>query len=624
MDDKKLAEQKKTRYTFLIVTGVVLALVIFLLAFLCGHLGAESERAAIDKMRSYALSVKETVNASIRADEDIVAAYAERLGRMDGLVEGEMQVLLASFRKTERIVRLELLLPGNIILSDNGQKYEASGVLSYDKEIAKGIHVTGRDVDFMTGAADVVRVCVPVYQKGQKVALLCGLVKTEAMKDAYPKALFDEEDTYFYIIEGDTSKIIVSTTGESPDNIYDWSGRTIKGGGTILPIKEDLENLREGHFTFKEDYLRPETEVYYTPLDLNQWDVAVFVDSSELYASFRSKDSFVIILLCTGIAALLAYVVWVGFFFSKESRSKQKQLDTVSYIYGVEKMLFSAHQKKERVQEALREIAKLTESEMAFYALHDVSNPSEEPLYFVNDKSYSQVIKRFLTSNEFFVDVFSRPDQEVCNADYVVIPILDTDDVQIGVLGTSGGRSHWQTSYILKQVSMSFSMLGMNIRTYDMIKEMGEVDALTGVMNRNCFESRQDAYGRSARESVGVIYVDVNGLHELNNTQGHEAGDAMLRYVANVMSNTFGRTDTFRMGGDEFVAVVTDEFEDVIKEKIIHVEDEMVPKGYHVAVGMAYGAIPIDMNKLTKCAETLMFDAKSRYYQSLGNDRRRR
>ena len=62
----------------------------------------------------------------------------------------------------------------------------------------------------------------------------------------------------------------------------------------------------------------------------------------------------------------------------------------------------------------------------------------------------------------------------------------------------------------------------------------------------------------SPNNDICCIYVDVNGLHELNNTQGHAAGDKMLQTVASLMRTQFGDRHVYRIGGDEFVVLAQD------------------------------------------------------------------
>ena len=617
-------EFNKKKHEPWIVSGGFVLCIAALIIFMLITISNITSQVSVEEMSASADEIGNAFENAMKSDEDIIRNFANSLTGLTEYDGEEARTVLGSFAKTERISRVELLLPGNRIYTSAGNFYDTAGTLIFDDEAKNGIHVSDLQTDYVTGEKDVIRVFVPISNEGQKVAILCGVIKTDQLSGVFSNDLFDVEGSDYLIVDGESGDVICDSSQDKIDSIFDLSGRTIRGGKTLVEFNEDLQRGITSHFVFKSNYANAETEVLYEPMNVNDWRVIVRVPSDELKQKVASRKQVYMLVLTAILILSAAYIVWMYFIFSKEARNKQKRLDVVSYIYGVEKMLFSAHQKKEKVREALIEIARLTEAQLTFYALFNQDKPKEEPLYFVNDKTSIQSIKRFLKANDFFAEEFSHPEMEVCRNDYVVIPIIDSEEHQIGVLGASKVRNLWQAAYILRQVSVSFAMLGMNIHTYDMIKEMGEMDALTGVLNRNCFERKQNGYASRCRNTVSVIYVDVNGLHELNNEQGHEAGDAMLRFVANAISSRFGCEDTYRMGGDEFVAVAIDVFTDEIEERIIQIEEDLAKKSYHAAIGYAYREVPVDMTELTKQAETIMFDNKSKYYQSLGNDRRRR
>ena len=148
---------------------------------------------------------------------------------------------------------------------------------------------------------------------------------------------------------------------------------------------------------------------------------------------------------------------------------------------------------------------------------------------------------------------------------------------------------------------------------------------LTGVRNRNSFEMSMKEYPSLCRKTLTSIYIDVNGLHELNNTKGHEAGDIMLKYIASVLQAQFGKKDTYRIGGDEFVVFITDTASEEIEKKMNAVIHSVEKENYHISVGHATQTCSsIDMDTLIKNAEKEMYEEKRRFYRERGIERRER
>ncbi|MGN0575336.1 MAG: diguanylate cyclase domain-containing protein [Ruminococcus sp.] len=155
-------------------------------------------------------------------------------------------------------------------------------------------------------------------------------------------------------------------------------------------------------------------------------------------------------------------------------------------------------------------------------------------------------------------------------------------------------------------------------------QRLAERDLLTGLLNRNSYENNISSYAMKCRESIICIYIDVNGLHELNNTKGHSAGDEMLKTVANTVRTYFDDRDVFRIGGDEFVAFVCDSDENSVKRKLEQISEYLTECGYHISIGMYKQTTPVNIDELIKEAEKLMYDDKKEYYRRKGVDRRAR
>ncbi|MCQ2505018.1 MAG: GGDEF domain-containing protein [Saccharofermentans sp.] len=157
------------------------------------------------------------------------------------------------------------------------------------------------------------------------------------------------------------------------------------------------------------------------------------------------------------------------------------------------------------------------------------------------------------------------------------------------------------------------------------MQNIAELDVLTGLKNRNSFEQSYPLCASVARKNVVCIFADVNGLHELNNTKGHEAGDEMLKFIAEELIKEFGDEDSYRIGGDEYVVLICDQKEELVRDRIQRVMKIIEDHHYHISVGLVSEPVKdIDMEKLIKTADERMYEAKRQYYQSMGIDRRKR
>jgi diguanylate cyclase (GGDEF)-like protein len=118
-----------------------------------------------------------------------------------------------------------------------------------------------------------------------------------------------------------------------------------------------------------------------------------------------------------------------------------------------------------------------------------------------------------------------------------------------------------QTSKIRDTLELTTFILGSEIGNYlllDRLKVLSAKDMLTGVLNRNEMNNRVDALSednKTNRQSVGVVFADLNGLKTVNDEFGHEAGDALLKDAAKAMFEVFPKDSIYRAGGDEFTGL---------------------------------------------------------------------
>ncbi|MCR4961555.1 MAG: GGDEF domain-containing protein [Lachnospiraceae bacterium] len=153
------------------------------------------------------------------------------------------------------------------------------------------------------------------------------------------------------------------------------------------------------------------------------------------------------------------------------------------------------------------------------------------------------------------------------------------------------------------------------------LERMSFMDSLTGVGNHRLmkrFEEESDGI-----VPFGFVMCDLNGLKHINDTLGHEAGDAHIVKMASCLVNVFGDSNVYRLGGDEFAAyAITDdrsEFDALINKLRLMLDSS----GISASVGAVYNEDPhADKEKLKETADALMYKEKEIYYKGR-NDRRR-
>ena len=149
-------------------------------------------------------------------------------------------------------------------------------------------------------------------------------------------------------------------------------------------------------------------------------------------------------------------------------------------------------------------------------------------------------------------------------------------------------------------------------------------DPLTELPNRTLFMDRfEHALERTARsrERVAVLFLDLDDFKEINDSFGHQAGDRLLKKVANRLLGCMRSADTVsRFGGDEFVILI-EEMKDrnevsQIAERILNTLTKPVDlEGREVAIsasiGIAYGAYSTSsLEDLLNRADAAMYQAK--------------
>lgn len=156
------------------------------------------------------------------------------------------------------------------------------------------------------------------------------------------------------------------------------------------------------------------------------------------------------------------------------------------------------------------------------------------------------------------------------------------------------------------------------------MKEIYRQDSLTGLLNRNAYDSDVEQLRSADIGAVVCVYADMIGLHEVNNHLGHKQGNRMLCEFADAARAFFGDDRLYRIGGDEFVIISSAHTEAQTRKQLNYMRERLHTQGCEMSVGVASSESTSDLPKIIEQAENEMRREKKEYYVRGGSKRQLR
>lgn len=209
----------------------------------------------------------------------------------------------------------------------------------------------------------------------------------------------------------------------------------------------------------------------------------------------------------------------------------------------------------------------------------------------------------------------------------VVVPLADPGRGVLGVLAcwsATHDRLDVESVQMLEAIAPYLALQLRNTLLVGDLREHAERDPLTGLRNRRAFEAifeKEAAECRRYGRPLSLAILDVDHFKQVNDTWGHEAGDAALRAVGALLESAVREVDVAaRLGGEEFVVLLPEtgmdgarEFAERLRRRI---EDEVVVWKDHVLpirVSIGVSATPecvADPAELLQSADMALYQAK--------------
>lgn len=624
---------------FLGTTGMLSILIVIASFCITHYINRREEARSLQRLYRETSNIAENIQSYAEDDQKELEILSAAASQFQDLSSPELWRLLSSHTNIGMISRIELLLPGNIVLTKEGKRVDANGLLSFEEEAAKGAHITNREADILHADTYIIRHYVPVRQKGKIVAMLYGVINL----DELPENL--NLDPYagrgaLYIIEGNTGNFLVNTWHtDDVENIWALGDRKMALDYSPEQLKQGITSGASQYVIFISETIGEYLYFYYEPMTINDWRIAVSVPKSVLFESANTTRHVLYTFLGFELVCFAAYFLWIMHYIRNVTREKQTQLDMLNHMYGVEQLLFNAHRKEANVYASLEKLGSIISAEkVSFWILDadkaskwyfwEMGQPAGERREPDGQEYIEKLLKFFADGNEAYEsfdedeirDMF--PAKELSDIyNIMAVPVESADGHILGILAVCNVKEDQESAVLLKNIQFSFSMLCSNLRNYTEIQEQRDRDTLTGLYNRNRYERDLPQIYAQYKNSLACVYIDANGLRELNNTTGHDKGDEMLRKIAEKIEKYFDTEYIYRTGGDEFVLFIPGADESDLNMRSEDLISSLSEDNYYISVGIQCDQHISSISPLVKKAEQKMYAEKKKYYEK--HDRRR-
>lgn len=629
----EMDKRKKSVYTNILHTLVMALCVGLIMLITYRQITDLAVKDCFQKLWDQTSHMRDELKANMDSDTRLLETMSGMLTELPDMTGEEAQKILA-FEKTGNLVmEVELLFPDGTRLGAEGIYPGESTALDYGTEAARGAHITGKVRDPQDPEEWNIYNIVPVLYGDEAGALLCGRISLTKLQEDY-HGVMKGNGSRFHLIEAQSSELLIDTMHDSLGKA-DLSGRIAKEGDSVETVMENMLAGRPGELAFYSNTIQEFLYGVYEPVGIQDWTVMLGIPESIAFENVEKINMFFLICAVMEALVLMVYFTVLLVRSRKMADELEEQYRVSQELRQIQELLFHSILKPERMKKALERLAELLTAERVDLATNlrqsgprfYHSSPVEEQ-EFLSGQEFQSLLKVLEAKGQLsFYDVeeldILEEEKERLRKLHIrngmAIVLSDSDNKYRGILFAVNMTKVWQGVEPLEWIRYDFSMALDNMAAFHRIRELGSRDQLTGLLNRNSYQKALELYGKMSDETLNCVYVDVDGLHELNNQLGHMEGDRMLASVSQFLRNIFGDETAYRIGGDEFLIFCQGIEEEEMECKCRLLERTVEDAGYHISLGRAGSREAPLVYEMVRLAESRMYEVKRQYYREQKN-----
>ena len=634
----------KKQFTQLMPTLVVMVLILALTVATYNISLRQEEEECFNRLENASETMVQSIKNRVNDDLNYLRLIGKDFSNEDHLpTYEEYKDRLSTFEDVSLFERVDLLMENDTLytMHDKTQQIYSNEflILNSKAEYMDLVHT-----DTLTNKRSV-NYYVPIQQNETVIAYLVGVFQCDTMDDQFYTKILNGK-THNSIIDTTDGQVVMDNQDLNIDNIASDTDFKL-----LLPKKNVLKkihSLKSGAFASEKN--GEKKYFVYKPVGVCNWELLVMVNEEDAFASVLTlKHNYMIMVICE----ILILLLYCGFYItkvrriSKKSNELNEDLNVSNTLIQCVRKLSNDLYKESTIDEILQIICEFYQAERCYVLDLDMDNKKVNGIFEYgkrhDDIHIENMVRLCLEHtdliNQFFENQKSYYIEDVTHEipytspiyasfmqqkihSIIVVPFMDHKQIK-GVFAVDNPKQNYYQKDFLESLCFFIKTAMEREKEKTKLKNLSYVDSLTYAQNRNHFNEYIEQNRNKELHSLGVIYLDLNGLKEINDKMGHIAGDTLIISASYALQEIF-LDNSYRVGGDEFVVIEQDVSELLFFDQYAKLLKRMKELEISIATGCVWKETCSNLSETLQEADQKMYEDKKRYYSLAENDRRSR
>lgn len=568
----------KKQLTQLMPTLVVMVLILVLTVATYNISLRQEEEECFNRLENASETMVQSIKNRVNDDLNYLRLIGKDFSNEDHLpTYEEYKDRLSTFEDVSLFERVDLLMKNNTLytMHDEVQQIYTNEflVLNSTAEYMDRVHT-----DTLTNKRSV-NYYVPIVQNDLVVAYLVGVFQCDTMDDQFYTKILNGK-THNSIIDTTDGQVVMDNQDLNIDNIAsDTDFKLLSPKKNVL---KQIHSLKSGAFASEKN--GEKKYFVYKPVGVCNWELLVMVNEEDAFANVLTlKNNYMVMVICE----ILILLLYCGFYItkvrriSKKSNELNEDLNVSNTLIQCVRKLSNDLYKESTIDEILQIIFEFYQAERCYVLDLDMDNKKVNGIFEYgkrhDDIHIENMVRLCLEHtdliNQFFENQKSYYIEDVTHEipytspiyasfmqqkihSIIVVPFMDHKQIK-GVFAVDNPKQNYYQKDFLESLCFFIKTAMEREKEKTKLKNLSYVDSLTYAQNRNHFNEYIEQNRNKELHSLGVIYLDLNGLKEINDKMGHIAGDTLIISASYALQEIF-LDNSYRVGGDEFVVIEQD------------------------------------------------------------------